>query len=85
MEGDASIRYQTSRDLLEASSSSINELQQEIGIKGWGKRFLSYQGKSGLWGDGLYGPKWISTHYTLMTLMRLGLPSENEQAKTQAV
>lgn len=81
MEGDPSIRYQTKRDLLESSPSSLQTLQNEIGEDGWGKRFLSFQDKSGLWGGGLYSPKWISTHYTLMTLLRLGLSPDNEQAK----
>ena len=82
LEGDPCIRFQTMRDLLGSSSSSLKKLQHEIGKAGWGNRFLSFQEKSGVWGGDLYSPKWISTHYTLMTLMRLGLPSENEQAKT---
>jgi hypothetical protein len=35
----------------------------------------------GLWGGGIYGPKWISTTYTMLTLRRLGLPAANEQAQ----
>lgn len=80
MDGDPSIQYQTTRDLLDKPAAQIEEFQNQIPIKGWGKNFLSQQASSGLWGGGLYGPKWISTHYTLMTLMRLGLPNDNPQA-----
>lgn len=81
LKGDPSIRYQTKRDLLDISGEELIVEQDQIQEKGWGRRFLSYQESSGLWGGNLYGPKWISTHYTLMTLMRLGLPKENRQAK----
>ena len=33
-----------------------------------------------MWGGGIYGPKWISTTYTMLTLRRIGLPADNEQA-----
>ena len=81
MDGDPSIRYQVSRDLLTTNSSELDGLQDQISRKGWGKQFLEQQTDDGLWGGGLYGPKWISTHYTLMTLMRLGLHHENSQAR----
>ena len=79
--GDPVIQYQTNRDLLDRPASEIEGLQKQIEQKGWGKRFLALQDKNGLWGGGIYGPKWISTHYTLMTLMRLGLHPDNKQAK----
>jgi len=81
LEGDPSIQYQTQQDLLDVPSSELMELQEQIQRKGWGSKFLSYQEESGLWGGDLYSPKWISTHYTLMTLMRLGLPRDNYQAR----
>ena len=34
-----------------------------------------------MWGGGIYGPKWISTTYTMMTLKRIGLAPGNEQAR----
>ena len=81
LQGDPSIQYQTKKDLLEIPELELVGIQQNIARSGWGARFLSYQEQSGLWGGGIYGPKWISTHYTLMTLMRLGLPRENDQAR----
>lgn len=81
LKGDPSIKYQTKRDLLEIPDQELESLQNKIQHEGWGKRFLSFQEESGMWGGGLYSPKWISTHYTLMTLMRLGLPQNNQQAR----
>lgn len=49
--------------------------------KGWGKRLLDLQDSDGRWGGGMYGPKWISTTYTMLTLRLLGLPPNNPQAK----
>ena len=80
LNGDPSICYQTKRDLLDIPQTELNSEQNQIQEKGWGYKFLSYQENTGLWGGGLYSPKWISTHYTLMTLMRLGLQVDNGQA-----
>ena len=80
MKGDPAIQYQTARDLLDVTMEELEVLQDPIQYAGWGSRFLSFQEKSGMWGRGLYSPKWISTHYTLMTLMDLGLPTSNDQA-----
>lgn len=81
LDGDPSVKYQTTRDLIGGDKAELNKIQDEIQSKGWGERFLKLQAKDGLWGGGLYGPKWISTHYTLMTLMRLGLSNDNQQAQ----
>lgn len=81
LQGDPSVVFQTKRDLLETSSSELGLLQAKIAEEGWAKRLLSYQEPSGMWGGSLYSPKWTSTHYTLMSLMRLELPQNNQQAQ----
>lgn len=46
-------------------------LGQEVSYdnSGYVQRYLDlYDSKSHLWGNGVYGPKWISTHYTMMEL-----------------
>ncbi len=78
MEGDASIQYQSIRDLL---GSDKRKLQDRIATEGWGLRFLSLRHPNGHWGDRFYQPKWISTHYTLLDLRNLNLPSQNEIVK----
>ena len=79
-EGDPAVRWQVSRDLLDAPPEHYGLTRQLVASEGWGARLLGYQDPAGTWGGGLYGPKWISTTYTLLTLRRLGLPSENLQA-----
>jgi hypothetical protein len=66
---------------LETPTSELEKLRSKIAEKGWANKLLAYQEPSGMWGGNLYSPKWISTHYTLMSLMRLGLPQINKQAQ----
>lgn len=80
LNGDPAITYQVHRDLLK-SSSDLKPLQNEIAESGWGKMLLEQQGQDGLWGGGIYSPKWISTHYTLMLMMRLEFPSDHSVPK----
>jgi len=80
--GDPSITWQAQRDLLEEEPAIYNSAREKIPQQGWGKELLSHQDQAGIWGGGLYSPKWISTHYTLMTLVRLGLLQDNQQALT---
>lgn len=78
LEGDVSIQYQTSRDLLGADRK---DLQNRIATEGWGKQILSKRYPNGHWGDRFYQPKWISTHYTLLDLRNLNLHPRNEIVK----
>jgi hypothetical protein len=77
--GDASIKYQTKRDLLNTNEAELKKLQLRISKEGWGKQFLQFRNKSGYWGKGLYMPKWTSTHYTLLNLKNLSFPKENNK------
>jgi hypothetical protein len=78
LEGDVSIQYQVWRDLLDADKKN---LQARITNEGWGMKILSKRKSDGHWGDRFYQPKWISTHYTLLDLRNLNLPSGNETVK----
>jgi len=73
--GDASIQYQVWRDLLGVQKK---QLQEKIALEGWGYKFLSNRHSNGHWGDRFYQPKWVSTHYTLLDLRNLNLPSKNK-------
>lgn len=75
LEGDVSIQYQVWRDVLGVDKK---KLQGRIAREGWGQRFLSKRHTDGHWGDKFYQPKWISTHYTLLDLRNLNLPSNHE-------
>jgi hypothetical protein len=78
LEGDVSIQYQVYRDLLVTDKK---KLQARIANEGWGMKILSKRHSNGHWGDRFYQPKWISTHYTLLDLRNLYLPSNNEIVK----
>ncbi|MCY3412291.1 MAG: hypothetical protein INQ03_11710 [Candidatus Heimdallarchaeota archaeon] len=73
MEGDPSIQWQTMRDIKGDDFLFYFKVQRSMQNKGWAAQLLSHQDESGMWGGGLYSPKWISTHYTMLFLKRLGL------------
>ncbi len=75
LEGDVSIQYQVWRDLLGIDNK---QLQNRIAHEGWGQQYLSKRNADGQWGDRFYQPKWKSTHYTLLDLRNVNLPSNNE-------
>ncbi len=81
LEGDAAIRWQTRRDLLDQPAEIYRLDRSAVSTSGWGRRLLDRQAPDGTWGGGLYGPKWTSTTYTLMLLRRCGLDRANEQAR----
>ena len=88
LQGDPAISWRVHRDLLDSNPETIAAKRQRIGEEGWGRRLLDQQGPDGRWSAdlgprshrGLYMPKWVSTHYTLLLLVRLGLPSDNPAA-----
>jgi hypothetical protein len=81
LEGDPSIRWQVQRDLLNASPAKFELERRKIAREGWGTRLLALQDADGKWGGGIYGPKWTSTTYTMLTLRLLGLQTNHPQAK----
>ena len=74
LEGDVSIQYLVSRDLLEKPLQDLDDLQQRIPYEGYGKGLFDLQKDNGHWGLSFYQPKWISTHYTLLDLKNMGTP-----------
>lgn len=45
---------------------------------GFIKRYLDlYEHHTNMWGHGVYGPKWISTHYTMMELRYMEISSKH--------
>jgi len=81
LEGDPSLKFQVHRDLLGTCEEQLIEKQSIIEKEGWGKRLLAEQSEDGIWGGGLYSPKWISSTYTLLLLKRLCLSRDNQQAR----
>lgn len=70
---DPSIKYLFFRDILHYDKTLQDRVQDEILIRGWGHDLSLYQKQDGYW-EGYYSPKWISTHYSLQTLMCFNYP-----------
>lgn len=79
--GDPAIRWQAQRDLMDRQPTEWGVTRASVADEGWGAELLAHQDPGGTWGGGLYGPKWISTTYTLLLLRRFGLDSENSAAR----
>lgn len=76
LDGDISIQVQVKRDLLEISEEVLVDDALRIHTEGWSKQIIERRNPSTfLWGDGVYSPKWISTHYTLLELKFMGVDS----------
>ncbi|MAT99828.1 MAG: hypothetical protein CL608_22025 [Anaerolineaceae bacterium] len=84
MAGDAAIRWQTMRDLLDMPEQAWQSERQQTVTTGWGARLLAEQEENGRWGGGFYSPKWISSTYTLLTLIDIGIPATHEAARRGA-
>ncbi len=81
IDGDASVQWQARRDVLDEPASAYLPVRALVAERGWGAALLGARGANGLWADGWYSPKWISTFYTLQTLAALGLPEDHPQAR----
>lgn len=62
----------THRDLLGAGTPDLNQDRIQMENEGWAwKLFDLNDPVTGLWGGGVYSPKYASTHYTMMDLSAL--------------
>jgi len=77
LEGDAAVRWQVLRDLLDAPDDVVARERARVATTGWGARLLALQDPEGTWAHALYSPKWTSTTYTLLLLRQLGLPADD--------
>ncbi|MFO7969478.1 MAG: hypothetical protein R6U15_05135 [Candidatus Izemoplasmatales bacterium] len=77
---DVFIQYLVKRDLLELNDDKLQDLKQRILTEGYGLELLRKQDlKTNTWGGGVYSPKYISTHYTLLEFCQLGAPLKSER------
>jgi len=79
--GDPAVRWQVLRDLEDASPWAVQRERDRVAKEGWAARLLSRQDPGGTWAGGLYGPKWKSTTYTMLSLRDLGLSHKNRKAR----
>ena len=73
LDGDAAIRWQVQRDLLDAPREAYEAERALVASEGWGAQLIAAQDADGRWGHGMYTPKWTSTFYTMQLLWQLGL------------
>jgi uncharacterized protein YwbE len=75
--GDKCVKYLTEKHLL---GFDYEELRSELVTDGIIKEYLSKQDQdTGMWGNGVYSPKYISTHYTMLDLYNFEIDPMNEQ------
>lgn len=72
--------WQVQRDLLDRAPRTWQATRRRVAKEGWGARLLAKRASDGMWGGGLYQPKWTSTFYTLRLLMHLGVAPNHRQA-----
>ena len=82
LQGDPAICWQVLQDLLVAPEKAIKVERSKTLQQGWGARIIRKRTSDGLFGGGLYNPKWISTTYSLLLLRRIGIPPDTQPIQT---
>lgn len=73
MQGDVSTQYLVLLEIEHQSAENLHKLRDLIALDGNGKNYLDhYHPETCMW-EGIYSPKWTSTHYTLLQLKVLGI------------
>jgi hypothetical protein len=78
LDSDPAIRWQVMRDLTSHTPDALAAERSRIATEGWGAKLLALQSPVGYWG----GPNEdLTTLYTLVVLMDLGLDPASKQAR----
>lgn len=90
---DASVRWQTMRDLLDAPEHEWSGERAKVETEGWGAQLLSHQDEDGQWAGAAFCPKnvsideftkaqpWTATCHVLEQLQELGLDPASARAQ----
>ena len=96
LESDASIRWQTLRDLCDAPAEVVGAERARVAAEGWGARLLALQNADGLWeGGALFpgrngqplpwnrdgGQPWTATAYSLVQLQEFGVTPDDDRVR----
>jgi len=74
LQGDESLVYLVHKNLLKTNQEELQSLQSKLLDRGIANFILNQKDeKTDLWGNGIYSPKYTSTHYTLWELCQLGV------------
>jgi hypothetical protein len=87
LSGDPAIQYKIRKELLMENSVELENLYQSLPyVDGYIKRYLELRDeRSGMWGNGIYTPKWTSTHYTLLELKNMNCPWNCQPYRASAI
>jgi hypothetical protein len=91
LDGDAAIRWQVQRDLLDAPADVVAAERAQVETTGGGAALLAAEDDEGLWAGGACfpadyrgggeGQPWTATMHTLQTLELLGLDPASDSAR----
>ena len=77
LEGDAAIRWQVMRDLLDAPAKDWERERRRTVDTGWTAELIAQQGAEGEWPKG----RWTASTWTLLLLVACGLPEDYPAAR----
>src|SRR5215475_8633073 len=81
LDSDPSIRWQTMRDLTDASDEEVAAERARVATEGAGARLLALQAPDGRWGGAAWNRGWDSTMHVLMLLRDMGLDPASGEAR----
>jgi hypothetical protein len=81
LDSDPAIRWQVLRDLTDAAPDAIAAERSRVATEGWGAKLLGLQSPAGKWGGPNEDRGLLTTLYSLVVLMDLGLEPSSKQAR----
>lgn len=81
LDSDPSIRWQTMRDLTDASAEEVAAERARVATEGMGARLLALQGADGAWAGEAWNHGWDSTMHVLSLLREMGLDPASAEAQ----
>src|SRR5215475_11513296 len=81
LDSDPAIRWQVMRDLTDEGSNAIAAARSRVATEGWGAQLLSSQSRAGNFGLAKEDRGLLTTLYSVVVVMELGLDPSSKQAR----
>jgi hypothetical protein len=81
LDSDPAIRWQVMRDLTDEPPTAFAAERSRVATQGWGAQLLTRQSRAGNWGGPNEDRGLLTTLYSLVVLMDLGLDPASKQAR----
>jgi hypothetical protein len=81
LDSDPAIRWQVMRDLTDEAPNAIAAERSRVASEGWGAQLLTRQSRAGNWGGRNEDRGLLTTLYSLVILMDLGLDPDSKPAR----